>query len=431
MSPYPAIIAGGGIAGLAVALSFGGRDGLVLERSETFSAAGAGLQLGPNAIRALQKLGAWDAVSATTSSPPEIHIRDGVTGKCLKRLALGPSFERRFGAPYCVAHRADVHRALLEVVKSRSNLSLRMAANVTRVDSVDGGIIAFGQRDLIRPVGAPSPRRREEGTTWRPVPSPTKLEKVDRAKPETDEVPWVNIGDRLVDDAGVMLQVGSEVLRGSQLWATDGVHSAIRQALVPGSAPIDSGARFHRALLAKVPDVKGVALECVNLWMFPGGHVVHYPVGTPKRLNVVAVVPDAITPALHFANACTSLRHIVSHLADASIWPGLYVNPLPTWQFGNITLLGDAAHGTLPYLAQGAAMALEDAAAVVGIAAESSFTDAIKQRQKRTALLHQKTLAAGQTYHLSGMLGAARNAAIALSPSVFLQNQLGWIYRNY
>ncbi len=368
MGQYPAIIAGGGIAGLAVALGLGDRDGLILEKSACFTAAGAGLQLGPNAIRALQKLGAWDAVSAITKSPPEIHIWDGVTGKRLKRLALGPGFERRFGAPYCVAHRADLHRALLEVVKSRPNLILKTAAHVTRTDSVDGG---------------------------------------------------------------VRLEVGSKVLRGLQLWAADGVHSAIRQILVPGSAPIDSGARFHRVLLAKIPAVNAVAFECVNLWMFPGGHVVHYPVGWANLLNVVAVVPDGITPRIHFANAGASLKIIVSLLDAASIWPGLYVNPLPAWQFGNVTLSGDAAHGTLPYLAQGAAMALEDAAALVGITGESILTEAIKQRQRRTALLHQKTLAAGRMYHLMGMRGALRNTAITLAPAQFLQNQLGWIYRNY
>lgn len=368
MDHCPAIIAGGGIAGLAVALALRGRDGLILERSETFSAVGAGLQLGPNAIRALQKLAAWEAVSAITSSPPEIHIRDGLTGKCLKRLALGSRFEKQFGAPYRVAQRADLHAALLEVVKSQPNLTLRMAAQVN----------------------------------------------------------WARSNNK-----GVELQVGGEVLRRSQLWAVDGVHSAIRQALVPGSAPIDSGARFHRALLAINLDVKNVALDCVNLWMFPGGHVVHYPVGTPQCLNVVAVVPDGTTPQTYFANACSGLRNIISHLDDASIWPGLYVNPLPTWQFGNITLLGDAAHGTLPYLAQGAAMALEDAAAIVGIAGESSLAEAIKQRQRRTALLHQKTLSAGRTYHLNGIMGTARNTAIALSPGRFLQNQLGWIYRHY
>ena len=128
------IIAGGGIAGLASALALGRHDALILEQAEAFSSIGAGLQLGPNAVRALQKLGAWDAVEPITSSPPEIHMRDGVSGKLLKRLQLGKNFESRYGAPYRVAHRADLHAALLSVVKSRPNITMRLNEKISSVD---------------------------------------------------------------------------------------------------------------------------------------------------------------------------------------------------------------------------------------------------------------------------------------------------------
>ena len=367
MTQQPDLIAGGGIAGLAMALALGRSEALILEKSAHFGEAGAGLQLGPNAVRALQKLGAWDAVSPITSSPPEIHIWDGVTGKRLKRLALGQDFERRFGSPYRVAHRADLHRALLGLVRSRSNLIAQLGSAISEVGP---------------------------------------------------------------DPVGVKVLAGNNVHRGQRLWGADGVHSMIRQRLVPGSAPVDSGARFHRALLSQNPAATDVDYSCVNLWMFPAGHVVHYPVGAAQRLNVVAIVPNDVEPRMHFRSACPSLQQIVESLQDASIWPGLYVKPLPTWQFGKITLLGDAAHGTLPYLAQGAAMALEDAAALMGGFAASDPATILNSRRQRTALLHHKTLAVGRTYHLGGVMRIMRNCSITVGPGSLMQKQLAWIYQH-
>src|SRR3990170_4352665 len=135
MADSPFLIVGGGIAGLAAGLGLAriGKPSLIFEKAPSFDAIGAGLQFGPNAVRALQYLGAWDAVASHCVSPAEIHVRDGVTGNILQRLPLGTYFEKQFGAPYRVAHRADLQNALLESVHSKPDIEIQNNAEVTHV----------------------------------------------------------------------------------------------------------------------------------------------------------------------------------------------------------------------------------------------------------------------------------------------------------
>ncbi len=345
-------IAGGGIAGLASALAVAntGNSALVMEKAAKFEALGAGLQLGPNAVRALQKLGAWDAVEPITSSPPEILIRDGRSGKTLKRLELGKKFETRFGAPYRVAHRADLLQALLSVAKSKSNITIQTNAEVIARDIFDG----------------------------------------------------------------------------YALIAADGVWSKTREALFPGHAAIISNDIIHRNLSDDVVN------ECVNLWLYPGGHVVHYPVGQSPKLNLLAVTQGTDVDA-HFSMACEELRQILKH-KSWSQWPAAYVPPLHRWNKGKIILIGDAAHGTLPYLAQGAAMAIEDAVTLGEVLAlrkepDSAFEKLSELRVQRTQKLHHSSRSAGHFYHLNGISAAMRNAIIANIPSHLQLAQMAWIYR--
>ncbi len=370
MHSSPIIIAGGGIAGLASALALGSRDVMLLEQAPEFSSVGAGLQLGPNAVRALQNLGAWDAVEPITSSPPEIHMRDGITGKLLKRLNLGKSFETRFGAPYRVAHRADLHRALLEVVRARSNIQLHLGEAVSHVED----------------------------------------------RPD-----------------GVQIRTNGKVILGTALIAADGVHSKIRQHIFSGTSPVDSGDVFHRALL-KVPNSR-ITKECVNLWLYPQGHVVHYPVGAEQSLNLIAVTPKASTARDHFKHAAPELRELLEAAApNFTAWPGFYAPSLSSWVRGNTLLVGDAAHATLPYLAQGAAMALEDAATLLRVLQGASniqngFQEFQQQRKPRTSRLHRASLAAGKNYHHNGIMRLARNVVLLNLPNAALFAQLNWIYK--
>ncbi len=343
MDTVPVLIAGGGIAGLAAALAMA-RHGeiLLLEREAAFSARGAGLQLGPNAVRALQALGAWEAVAPITFSPPEIHIRDGLSGRLLKRVILGGQFESRFGAPYRVAHRADLHGVLLGLAKANPAISIKMGVPAEQADEARAGLLI----------------------------------------------------------------------------AADGVGSRIRQDLFPGSKAIDSGWLFRRALIA-MPVVAGVDLSCVNLWLCPGHHVVHYPVGALGRLNIVHVVPadGALRTSVH-----DGLGSLLQQVTDWTDWPGRYAPALPAWRKGKTVLIGDAAHGTLPFLAQGAAMALEDAAAL------QHGVPHLLARQARVQRLHRATVSAGHSYHLTGLPAAFRNIALSLMPEPLFLSRLAWIY---
>jgi salicylate hydroxylase len=346
-------VIGGGIAGLAsaIAIANSGNRAIVLEKAARFEAVGAGLQLGPNAVRALQSLGAWEAVAPITSSPPEIHIRDGRNGKLLKQIELGQKFEQHFGMPYRVAHRADLVAALLAVAQSKTAISIQTNTEVTNFSAFENVI------------------------------------------------------------------------------AADGVWSKTREQLFPATAAVVTNEIFHRALLA---EPIGIANDCVNLWLYPGGHVVHYPVGQPAKLNLVAITQGADVKT-HFANACDDLKQILALPNDWQQWPAAYVPKLQRWNKGNITLIGDAAHGTLPYLAQGAAMALEDAAAFEDrLVNSANVADAFQHfsslRKARTNRVHQRSLRTGKIYHLTNPWPGVRNIFIKNLPSQISLKSLNWLY---
>lgn len=368
MAEEPYIIAGGGIAGLATALALAPAPTLLLERAAAFEEVGAGLQLGPNAVRALRKLGAWDAVEPFATSPPEIHIREGHSGKLLKRLPLGGSFQRTFGAPYRVAHRAQLHAALLAVARGKPGISIRTG---------------------------------EEVAAWRDA----------------------GTGVEVLTRAGAAIQ-------GRFLFGCDGVNSALRRIAVPGALPADSGYTLHRALADVPPALSGIAWDCINLWLCPGAHLVHYPVGVSPKLNIVATVKNGVPLAQAHAISAAMLGKLLASAPAWLPWPGLYVEPLTQWRHGNMLLMGDAAHGTLPFLAQGAAMALEDAACLAPIAAAGiDAADAVwAERRRRTARLHRETMKAAARYHARGIHGLMRNAVIRLLPSALFSGGLSWVY---
>jgi salicylate hydroxylase len=363
-------IAGAGIAGLAAALAVGTRDVLMLEQAQAFSETGASLQLGPNAIRALQKLGAWDAVAPLILRPREIHLRDALSGKLLNRLRLGASFEKRFGAPYCVARRADLHAALHSCVLARRNIRIRLDARVIDVK---------------------------------------------------------NTGDQ------VQLNLGDQTECTTYVIAADGAKSCIRENLFPQSRLCNSGEVYHRAQ-SGATQVAGIETDCVNIWMHPKGHVVQYPAGHGADLNVVAITPEGQEPLQFYEAAARVLQEVLqANRTPYTQWPAFYVEPLASWIDGNIMLLGDAAHATLPYLAQGAAMSLEDAAALqIAFANTQTIADAFNHTQNlrlaRTRKLHVASLAAGKIYHYGGMMRTARNLALLAAPHSLLIHRMAWIY---
>ena len=351
-------IVGGGIAGLAgaLAVSRSAAGVQVFEKASAFEHVGAGLQLGPNAARALQRLGAWEAVERSTYQPPEIHVRSGRTGRILSRITLGKAFEQRFGAPYRVAHRADLHAALLEVVDASPKIDLVMGAEVSAA--------------------------------------------------------------RLAEQGPVL--------------GADGIWSRTRQELFPKSNVTVLKDKIFRSLNAMPSQAGQVALDCVNLWLFAGGHVVHYPVGHPLKLNLVAVTQGQ-NPVEHFKTAAFDLQLLLASVEDWTQWPAAHMQGLDAWSAKGILLIGDAAHGTVPYLAQGAAMALEDAECLADLLAGEQdigevFKGFAKARIARCEKLGASSLKAGRIYHMGQPFSMARDVLMAAMPGGSLINRQAWIY---
>lgn len=372
MADSPFLIVGGGIAGLAAGLGLAriGKPAHVFEKAPSFEEVGAGLQLGPNAVRALQWLGTWDAVAAHCVAPAEIHVRDGLSGSILQRILLGAEFEKQFGAPYRVAHRADLHNALLESARSKPGIELQNNAEVTNVS---------------------------------------------------------------IAETTLSLKSGMS-FNGEAIIAADGVHSIIRNLMAgqPGKNPI--GHMLHRGLIPIAAVPASVNIDAVTLWLFPGGHVVHYAVSNWRHFNIVAAVEDSgISLWTAFQGACQPLADILDLKIKWMQWPALDFAPAPDWGRNRTVLIGDAAHASLPYLAQGAAMALEDACVLSSAIEnadelEAAFRKFSGSRFARTSAIQKRSRQLGNIYHARGALRRARNAALKATPRRSFIKRMSWIY---
>ncbi|MCA3556212.1 FAD-dependent monooxygenase [Aestuariivirga sp.] len=386
MNDHPFLIAGGGIGGLAAALGLArqGRPVRLFEQAAGFEEIGAGLQMSPNGVRALQALGAWDAVEPSCVIPSEIHMRDGLSGALLQRIRLRKPFEDRFGAPYRVCHRADLLAGLVAAARRDFRIELNTGARAT-----------------------------------------------------------------IMEDTGEAARLGfadGGFVKGTAVVAADGIRSALRGAVAGDVPATPRGVILYRALmpLNRVPPE--IEADCVTLWLCPGAHVVHYAVSSWRNFNVVVAVdgtlPDAgwKTPAhpgevpKRLAGLCGELALLLAAPAGWMRWPGADLPPLPQWTKGRLALLGDAAHATLPFLAQGAVMALEDAVVMSREVARchdagEAFRAYEAQRRGRTARVQEQSRSMARVYHASGLLAAGRNLTLRLSGPSFALGRLEWIYR--
>ncbi|MBL8907984.1 MAG: FAD-dependent monooxygenase [Rhizobiales bacterium] len=381
---HPMVVVGGGIAGLATALGLAriGADALILEQSPAFSEIGAGLQVGPNAARALRWLGALDAIEPYLFAPPAIRIFDGPTGRELMVIRLGARFAQRFGEPYQVVHRADLLMGLLSATGSEPSIRVETSAQVAEI-GVEHGSLAVATDD-----------------------------------------------GRKLSTSGVI--------------GADGIRSTVRRSLPRSQEPRYRGYAIYRALIPVAGMPEELLDDCVCLWLCPGGHVVHYPVRSGRAMNIVAVTASAWNserwsePALRdeleplFARSCDALRALTQHPLIWTKWAGADLEPSPVWSRGRLTLIGDAAHATLPFLAQGAAMSLEDAVVLARTLRRNGISDGfelyVRLRYERTRRLTLASRKAGWQYHLDGLPRKARNGILsATSPDRFL-NRLSWIY---
>ncbi|MEM7567504.1 MAG: FAD-dependent monooxygenase [Pseudomonadota bacterium] len=389
----PVVIVGGGIAGLALACGLGRANvaSTVLEAASDPQPIGAGLQLGPNAMRALDTLGfASDDIPGLVA-PETLQIRDR-QGRTLLRKPLGETFAQRYGAPYRVSHRGDLWSALRARAEAMDAVTLIDGARIAE-------IIPAGPRIAL-----------EDGRIYAPT-----------------------------------------VLIGA-----DGIRSQVAEAL-PGPVPLtDHGLEAWRTLVP-VPSSEA-ADNSVTLTFAPkGGHAVRYPVSAGAAMNLVVITQGSGTDG-HNWSMPGETRDLLARFggnppADLAPWfemaPGWQRWPLrdrtPTKHWGNranapagpATVIGDAAHPALPFLAQGGAMALEDAAALVtplveALSAKGDVSGALRQfeaaRKLRTDRLVRASRGVGRTYHLPFPLSLARDASLRVAGAA-LTDRYDWLYR--
>ncbi len=210
------------------------------------------------------------------------------------------------------------------------------------------------------------------------------------------------------------------------------MRSGIRQKLWPGSASVFAGQIIYRTL-TDMPATLADG-ECVHLWMGRGFHCVHYPVGKEHRLNIVLVAHDGQLTDEIVDQCCPALQDLLVGASHWLPWEARHVPVLPSWVKGRVALLGDSAHGTVPYLAQGSAMALEDAALLADLLRDAGTLPVnfahLNRRMPRVAAVHQASVRQGQIYSAKGPMASARNLVLRMMPDQQFLSRLAWIYKN-
>ncbi len=399
--PLHAIIAGAGIAGLTAALLLA-RDGhrvTILEQSEILEEAGAGLQLSPNATSIFTQAGLLERILRYALAPEALRVRRARDGVEIMNLQYGPLAELRWGAPHLVIHRADLQRVLLESAAANPAITVKTGVSVLGFAAASNGI----------QVGAQL-RSKSPGS--------------------------------------VNLRFDGDILIGA-----DGLNSAVRKRLGLGEGDqlIYSNRTAWRALLpAAAAPPEALILE-TNLWLGPHAHLVHYPLRGGELVNLVAIMEDSWQGGpveqfwqqngaageirSRFAGWHPNARALIDAVDEWKRWPLFDRIPVNRWSVDRVVLAGDAAHPVLPYFAQGAGLAIEDAAALAKAISEhpADINGAIatyeKSRMTRTAELRLASRRQGAIYHLSGPFAMARDFVMSRLDRERLMAKLDWIYK--
>ena len=380
------IIVGGGIGGLSAALALE-RKGIpsqLVEQAPEFKEIGAGIQLGPNVFRMFDVLGLTAAVSALAVFPNNLIMLDSVSGEEVTRIPLGNAFRKKFTHPYALIHRADLHKALLEACRKSASIRLDDAQKIVAVDETGDGIVA----------------RAESGKEY----------------------------------------------RGAALIGADGLWSTIRQMVVGDGKPNVAGHITYRAVLPTSEMPEQWRWRDMVLWAGEKVHLVHYPLRTGELFNLVAVFHsdryeegwDSYgDPAeLHerFAKTCEPVRTLLNKIESWRMWVLCDRPPIKDWSKGRITLLGDAAHPMLQYLAQGAGMSIEDAVCLADrvVAADGDYAAAFRAYQQarylRTGRVQIMARVYGEFYHASGVAKELRNTMLSSRSAEDAMDGMAWLY---
>jgi len=385
------IVAGAGIAGLttAIALARAGMRATVLEQASKLEEAGAGIQLSPNATNVLIALGLRERLRPCVMTPEAIRVMAGGSGREIVRIPLGEAVQHRYGAPYWTVHRGDLQAALAAAAKDDQDITLKLGLRVEEFASHVKGVTVLARR-----------------------------------------------GSQVSDQRGMVL-VGA-----------DGVWSTIANQLLKQRPPRFAHRTAWRALIPA--DALPIAFRepVIHLWLGLDAHLVHYPVKGGRIVNVVAIVHDEFRKSGWSAagDRAELLRHFArwswaDRARDLVATPERWLK----WALysrrgtfraglGVVTLVGDAAHPMLPFLAQGAGMAIEDAAVLAHFLAHfrDDPADALRgyegARRLRTMRAEQASRKQGRIYGLSGPEALVRNLAMrALGGEKLLARQ-DWLY---
>lgn len=388
------IVAGAGIGGLtaSLALAAQGFRVVVLEKAERLEEAGAGLQLSPNASRILVELGLQPRLGPRAVTPDAINIMSARAGGEIARLPLGEAASFRAGAPYWVVHRADLQAALQAEVNDHPDIDLRLGCQFEDVTNHAKGLTVV-QRS----------------------------------------------GNTRKQELAVAL-IGA-----------DGIWSSVRNHLFPQVQPQFSGLIAWRGTLDATALPREYTAPRVQLWMGPNAHLVAYPISGGRQINVVAIVPGTWNrpgwsepgEANEVKNAFASrwpatARMLIGAVDGWRKWALFTLPDIGNWNEGSVALLGDAAHAMLPFAAQGAGMAIEDAAVLAKALSDcagenvAGIPAALKRyarlRRSRVLRVQRTARRQGRIYHLTGPAALARDLAIkAMGPSRMLARQ-DWIY---
>jgi salicylate hydroxylase len=389
-SPLPIIVIGGGIGGLTTALALlqRGLDVAVYERAPVLREVGAGVQIGSNGTRVLFALGLEAALRPLQVLPPRRQLRHWRTGETWDWLTLGSASVARYGTPHILMHRNDLHGILVDAVRKLKPDAIKLGMQCTAVTQSAGAASA--------------------------------------------------------------LFAGGENISGTAIVAADGIHSQVRQCLFGAGKPEFTGAIAWRGLVPMDRLPPHLAQLLTTNWLGPHGHVLHYPVRRGELMNFISIVErddwqveSWIVEGTHdelagdFRGWHADVHTFIDNIETPYKWALLARGPMARWSEGRITLLGDACHPTLPFLGQGAVMAIEDAYVVAACLAayrdepERALARYEEIRKERTAAVVRKSHE-NRSHVFSPALADA--GALASEVALYWQQEhvrerLDWLYQ--
>ena len=379
------IVVGGGIGGLAASLALvrQGFEVTVLEQAPEIGEIGAGIQLGPNAFSAFDALGVGEKARGRAVYVDEMIMHDAIDGELVGRIPTGEAFRKRFNNPYAVIHRVDIHSSLLEGAQETGRIEFKTSTRIERIEQDDIGVTAFDQNGVAH--------------------------------------------------------------RGLALIAADGGKSVVRAQYV-NDPPRITGHVVYRAVIDKADFPEDLQWNAASLWAGPKCHLVHYPLRGGEQYNVVVTfhsrkaeewgVTDGSKEEVqsYFQDVCPKARQLIDLPKSWRRWATADKEPIETWTFGRVTLLGDSAHPTTQYMAQGACMALEDAV-TLGEALRVNQNDIPKAlqlyqacRTTRTARIVLSGREMGRIYHAAGVERKIRNSLWKDRPVERFYDAVEWLY---